>query len=497
MEDLQATLEQYWGYRSFRPKQEEIVRALLAGRDVAAVMPTGGGKSLCYQLPAVHGGKLCVVVSPLIALMEDQAAHLEKQGIPAAALHSNVEWPAQRQAWDRAAGGELRLLYLSPERLARDDTFDRLARLPIAWFAIDEAHCISEWGHEFRPEYRKLGGIRERFPDCAIAAFTASATRRVRHDILTQLKLREPAKFILSFHRANLRYVAAETKAEAQFRALLAALEELRGQSVIVYCGTIKSVEETAQELRRRGVAATTYHGKLESGDRQRNQEQWMRDEAPVMVSTLAFGLGINKPSTRAVIHLAMPKSVEQYYQEAGRAGRDGEEALCLLLWQRRDLALLAHFIDQLEDEEEKRRAWQRYREVKAYAESAFCRARVICRHFGEDPKWESCGKCDVCMARPDWLDEALVSGPAKRQRRSAAFQDAGLAGALRQWRKELATRRGVPAFRIFSDAVLGAIAAAQPASLAELAAVNGMGPKKIADFGDELIAAIRARDIL
>ncbi len=416
--DLVPTLKKYWGHASFRAKQEEVIRCLLDGQDVAVVMPTGGGKSLCYQFPPVHTGKLCVVISPLIALMEDQAARLEAHSIPAAALHSNVPWERQKSIWDSAARGRLRLLYLSPERLAREDTFDRLASLPIAWFAIDEAHCISEWGHEFRPEYRKLGGIRDRFPDAAIAAFTASATRRVRQDIVNQLRLRDPGKFIVSFHRANLRYAAQLTDARNRKRILQAALEHHRGQSVIVYDSTIKGVEETAVALRRLGLAATAYHGKMNAEARQLSQEKWMSGETPILVGTLAFGLGIDKPSTRAVIHLALPKSLEQYYQEAGRAGRDGEPADCLLLWQRRDLGLIAHFIEELTDEQEKRRAWQRYREVKSFAEDTLCRARALCRHFGEEPRWDRCGQCDSCTGSSPWLRAAVASAPATRRKR-------------------------------------------------------------------------------
>jgi ATP-dependent DNA helicase RecQ len=229
------------------------------------------------------------------------------------------------------------LLYLSPERLARQDTIDWLRRLPLAFFAIDEAHCISEWGHEFRPEYRQLSSLRENFPDKPIAAFTASATRRVRHDILEQLRLREPHKYIASFHRANLRYVAHQCDKETHPRLLLAALRAYQGESVIVYAPTIATVEQTVDFLADRRIAAVPYHGQMENAARRRNQERWMNDEVRVLVGTIAFGLGINKPAVRAVIHTSLPKSVEQFYQEAGRAGRDGLPADCTLLWQPKD----------------------------------------------------------------------------------------------------------------------------------------------------------------
>src|SRR6266851_3779797 len=322
--DLLVPLRRYWGYSTFRPLQERIVRSLMEGHDTCVVMPTGGGKSLCYQLPALVLGQTAVVISPLIALMQDQAAQLAQMGIPAAVLNSSLSESQQGTAMRKAQAGEYRLLYLSPERLARPDTIGLLQRVPIAFFAIDEAHCISEWGHEFRPEYRQLSCLRQHFPDSPIAAFTASATRHVRHDILQQLQLRQPDKYIVSFHRPNLRYLVRECDGRTQARLLVKALQAHAGSNVIVYAPTIAKVDETVDFLAEQGIAAIPYHGKMDTQKRRRNQERWMSDEVPVLVGTLAFGLGINKASVRAVIHLSMPKSIEQYYQEAGRAGRDG-----------------------------------------------------------------------------------------------------------------------------------------------------------------------------
>ena len=381
--DLITPLRRYWGYSTFRPLQERIVRSLLGGRDTCVVMPTGGGKSLCYQLPAVMSEKTAVVISPLIALMQDQAAQLAQMGIPAAVLNSTLTGEEQSRVMRQARAGGFRLLYLSPERLQRGDTLDWLQHVPVSFFAIDEAHCISEWGHEFRPEYRQLRRLRERFPERPIAAFTASATRHVRHDILAQLALRNPDKYIASFHRPNLRYLVRECDTAGQISLLVAALRYYREGNVIVYSPTINRVEETVDFLAGEGVEAVPYHAKMQAEDRRKNQERWMSDEVRVLVGTIAFGLGINQATVRAVIHLALPKSIEQFYQEAGRAGRDGNPADCVLLWRKQDAGILGYFSNQITDSAERDLAWQRYHKIRDFAESGRCRHLQICTHFG------------------------------------------------------------------------------------------------------------------
>jgi ATP-dependent DNA helicase RecQ len=496
--DLLTPLRRYWGYSTFRPLQERIVRSLLAGHDACVVMPTGGGKSLCYQLPAVMSEKTAVVISPLIALMQDQAAQLAQMGIPAAVLNSTLSSEEQSRVMREARRGVFRLLYLSPERLQRGDTLEWLQHVPVAFFAIDEAHCISEWGHEFRPEYRQLNRLRNKFPDRPIAAFTASATRQVRHDILAQLALKNPDKYIASFHRPNLRYLVRGCDNTNQTSLLVTALRHYREGNVIVYSPTISRVEETVDFLAAEGIEAVPYHAKMHADERRRNQERWMSDEVKVLVGTIAFGLGINKATVRAVIHLALPKSVEQFYQEAGRAGRDGNPADCLLLWRKQDAGLLGFFANQVSDAAERDRAWQRYHKIRDFAESNRCRHRQICTHFGETPKWTSCGACDVCASVPEWMT-IVASQVAVRKAvavpsysPTAMEPDADLRDYLREWRRNTAKEQGMPAYVVLHDTTLEEICRIRPSSIAKLLTITGIGERKAATYGQEILAALQ-----
>lgn len=407
MSDLLLTLKTTFGYSSFRPLQEEIIRTTLAGRDVFALLPTGGGKSLCFQLPALHRQGLTIVVSPLIALMKDQVDQLQAAGVSATFLNSSL---GAKEARSRLAGlhrGEWRLLYVSPERLLLDGWQENLKNWNVSCIAIDEAHCISEWGHDFRPEYRQLSRLRDLLPDIPVMALTATATERVREDIVKHLRLRDPAVFVASFNRPNLSY-RVDAKDEP-LKQILAFLKQREDESGIVYCATRATTERVAESLTSRNFSARPYHAGLSAEERATTQELFLRDEVHIVCATIAFGMGINKPNVRWVIHYDLPKNLAGYYQETGRAGRDGLPADCLLLFNGGDIAKHEHFIDEITDERERGIARAQLREMAAYAESSVCRRGELLRHFGESFPMDNCGACDNCLEPRETFDATIA----------------------------------------------------------------------------------------
>jgi ATP-dependent DNA helicase RecQ len=396
MSQLLEALKNTFGYSEFRPLQREIIQASLNGRDVFALLPTGGGKSLCFQLPALLRQGLTVVVSPLIALMKDQVDQLQAAGVAATFLNSTLDVVESRSRLRRLHGGEFRLLYAAPERLLLDDWKGNLRSWNVAALAIDEAHCISEWGHDFRPEYRQLAELRSILPNTPVMALTATATARVRGDIVDHLHLRDPAVFVASFNRSNLSYHVVPK--DQPLRQILDFIAKRRDDSGIIYCATRSTAERLATSLAARGLAARPYHAGLDARMRAENQELFLRDETRIICATIAFGMGINKPNVRWVIHHDLPKNLEGYYQETGRAGRDGLPADCLLLFSAGDAAKQTHFIDEISDTQEQQAARAQLRQMVHYAECATCRRRELLAYFGEESAVRNCGACDNCL---------------------------------------------------------------------------------------------------
>jgi len=405
---LAALLKRTFGYSTFRPLQREIIEATLAGQDVFALLPTGGGKSLCFQLPALARPGLTVVVSPLIALMKDQVDQLQASGVAATFLNSSLN---AEEARSRLAGlhrGQFKLLYAAPERLMLDGWVENLKRWNVNCLAIDEAHCVSEWGHDFRPEYRQLAKLRTALPNVPVMALTATATERVRADIISHLKLRDPQLFVASFNRPNLTYRVIPK--DQPTKQIIDFIRKREHESGIVYCASRAAAERVAEALAGRGWPARAYHAGLDAGERSRNQEQFLRDDTRIICATIAFGMGINKPNVRWVIHHDLPKNIEGYYQETGRAGRDGLPGDCLLLFSAGDIAKQTHFLDEITNEHEQAVARAQLRQTVHYAESSGCRRSELLGYFGEGFPLDNCGACDNCLEPRDTYDGTIVA---------------------------------------------------------------------------------------
>ena len=414
-------LQTVFGFDSFRPNQEDIINAVLGKRDVFAVMPTGGGKSICYQLPALLMQGTTVVISPLISLMKDQVDAAKENGIAAAYINSSLDAAEMSDVIKRLKNNQLKLLYLAPERFAMPQFTDLLKELQLSLFAIDEAHCISEWGHDFRPDYLSLSGIPALFPGVPVAAFTATATEKVQLDIIAKIGLRDPLCVRASFNRPNLFYQVALKKGLDQ--QLLGFLKEHETESGIIYRTTRDSVEATAELLTSHGIQALPYHAGLSADVRDRNQEAFNKDEALVIVATIAFGMGIDKSNVRFVVHADLPKHVEAYYQETGRAGRDGEPAHCLLFFSRGDIPRIRYFIDKIGDEAERAIALAKLNQCVRFASHNVCRRKQLLAFFGEAYPAVNCGACDICTGNVNRTDittdaKILMSAMARTSER-------------------------------------------------------------------------------
>ncbi len=403
---LLETLKQYWGYDSFRPRQLDAINAVMDNRDSIVIFPTGGGKSLCFQVPAIRREGVAVVVSPLLSLMKDQVDALQANGVAAACLNSTLSAAQERLVLEEIARGQLQLVYMSPERLMDSRTLKTLADINVSFFAIDEAHCVSQWGHDFRPEYRKLAILKERFPQASVHAFTATATPRVREDIAVQLGLKDPQVTIGSMFRSNLNYQIHRRSGSGQ---IIAALEEHKNESGIVYCISRKKVDSTCKMLQGLGYNALPYHAGLDNQTRLKNQDAFLQDSAKIIVATVAFGMGIDKSNVRFVLHAEMPKSLEAYQQESGRAGRDGLPSKCWLFYNGGDFMTWKRIVSDTPSEKERTQAMQSLEQMSNFCSDLTCRHKSLAKHFGEDLQIEDCGACDVCLNEVPMVDDALV----------------------------------------------------------------------------------------
>jgi len=410
--ELRALIAQVWGYDTLRPLQADAMRAVLDRRDSLVVLPTGGGKSLCYQAPALHQGGTTVVVSPLIALMKDQVDGLRQLGVAAGQLDSSLSLPQRRELDKLLRAGVLRLLFVSPERLVNSELPAVLEDLDVRVIAVDEAHCISHWGHDFRPEYRQLRQLRERLPDATFHAYTATATEQVRADIIAQLGLHDPAVLVGNFDRPNLVYRVLPQN--DMMRQVMEVIDRHEGEAGIVYCLRRADVDDYCEKLRNKGVKAMAYHAGLSPGDREAAQDAFLKEECDVVVATIAFGMGIDRSNVRFVLHLAMPKSLEHYQQETGRAGRDGLPAECVLLYSARDLLSLKAIVRKSAEEggaapEFLASTFRHLDEMDRYCRGAVCRHGALVRYFGQDYATPNCQACDVCLGDTEDVPEANV----------------------------------------------------------------------------------------
>ncbi|MCR5295000.1 MAG: ATP-dependent DNA helicase [Lachnospiraceae bacterium] len=503
MQDINQVLKTYYGYASFRPGQEAVIRALLSGRDALGIMPTGAGKSVCYQIPALILPGLTLVVTPLISLMEDQVAALTRRRIPARYINSSMPKDAREEALRLAASGALRLLYVSPERLASPRFLSFAEKADVSLLVVDEAHCISGWGREFRPAYRKIADFAGRLPRRpVIAALTATATAAVKADIIENLHMRDPFTLTTGFDRPNL-FFTVQHPAD-KWQALLCHLHRYRNCCGIVYCMTRRTVEALAKRLVFQGINCRPYHAGLPQAEREKNQADWLDGKIKLIVATNAFGMGIDKPDVRFVLHYNLPMDMENYYQEAGRAGRDGKPSECILLTNDKDLPICRFFIDHPDESEDKprkhafppllrpkksaRAAFREYqagklRNMQHYAAGKSCLRQMMLASFGESSP-SFCGKCSVCLRLPDPGRSRSAPDPDA--------ENAALRKELLALRKRIAKEYGIPPYRIFSDQVVRDLALVRPSGLLSLLLMENAGFLSCLRFGPLFLEEIR-----
>lgn len=506
---LELVLKERFGLTSFRKGQRGIIESILGTRDTMAVLPTGGGKSLCYQLPATVTGRLVVVISPLIALMQDQVRGLRALGIPAGCLHSGQDIEEKRAIFSAIRSGGPFILYLSPERVQKPGFAEWVKTQDIAMFAIDEAHCVSQWGPDFRQDYAKLRMLREWKPNVPILALTASATPTVLEDIIVTLGLRQPDRHVRGFYRPNLFYQVGVCENDAEkIEWLKAAIRKVPDGRILVYCGTRTSAETISNDLAGEFENVGFYHAGLSADDRAEAQRKVDRGETRILCATNAFGMGIDYPDVRLVVHHQMPANVESFYQEMGRAGRDGEMSRCLLLYSKRDKGLQSFFITQSKAEARVISSkWRALDAMTAFSEGGECRHAGILTYFRDAERITACGHCDICQPQSDWV----VARPAKRlipalkvRKKSSGSSSSKeslelLHGAeaevratvLRDWRKKYASENDIAAFIVFSNKTLTDLANKNPSTLSELLNIYGLGPQKVETFGAEILAEL------